>query len=292
MRFSSIRGLSRASVTLALLLSIFAVRPCFADFKFAFISDTQGHDEDGVNDDVLAAVMGRIKSEGVDFILVGGDMVSGTAHTREHANQLSGWKKAMSKYKIPFYAAASNHVIQSETSERVFRSVFEMPQNGPAVLKELVYSFSHDNAHFISIDTEEYGNFHNIGKKQFAWLRRDLKKNRKKVVFVFGHDPAFPVRSHVGGSLDRFPEKRDELWALFRDHDVEAYLCGHEHLYNKSARDGVYQIIAGGAGGGLVAAPENGGFHHYVVVNVKDSGECEVTVKDIDGVVKDSFVLQ
>jgi len=267
------------------------VPPSFADFKLAVISDTQDNDEDGINNGVLSVIMDRIKSENVDFILVAGDMVNGSTRTSEHIKQLRKWKVLMDSYKIPVYCVPSNHVIQSEMSENIFRSVFEMPENGPDGFKELVYSFDYKGAHFVGIDTEEYNNFHDIGEEQFNWLRQDLEQNEKRIVFVFGHDPAYPVSHHKFNSLDRVSSKRDDIWSLFKNCDVEVYFCGHEHLYNKSLHEGVYQIIAGGGGGGLVESPEKGGFHHFVVVNVKDNGTCEVTTIDIDGAVKDSFVI-
>ena len=275
-----------------IILLVFVATPCFADFKFAVISDTQASDEDGINNGVLTAIMDKIKSEHVDFIMVTGDMVDGSTRTSEHIKQLRKWKVFMDGYNIPVYCIAGNHIIQSEMSENIFRAIFEMPENGLDGLKELVYSFDRGKAHFVGLDTDEYKSFHKIGDRQFNWLKSDLEKNKNKIIFIFGHDPAYPIKSHIRSSLDKFPSKRDELWTLFKNYNVKAYFCGHEHLYNKSLHDGIYQIIAGGGGGSLVEKPKTGGFHHFVIVNVKDTGSCEAIVKDINGSVKDAFNIE
>ena len=56
-------------------------------------------------------------------------------------------------------------------------SIFEMPENGPAGFKELIYSFDYENAHFIGLDTDIYSNFHMLGATQLEWLKNDLEKN-------------------------------------------------------------------------------------------------------------------
>jgi 3',5'-cyclic AMP phosphodiesterase CpdA len=279
---------------LALFLFIFfalCAQSAFADFKFAVIGDTQGNNEDGINFKVSGKLMEIIKSEKVDFILVSGDMVTGSNRSSKHIKQLKKWKSFIDAYEISAYCVAGNHVIQSETSEDIFRSIFELPDNGPEDFKELVYSFDYQNAHFVAVHTEEYGNFHNIGEEQFRWLCEDLGKIKNRAIFVFGHDPAYP-RKHINDSLDRFPARRDEMWSLFKEKRVKVYFCGHDHLYDRSLRDGVYQIITGGGGGHLYAAPDEGGFHHFIMVEVRNNGSSTVVVKDIDGAVRDSFIIE
>jgi len=278
---------------LALFLCLFLVvsPSSFADFSFAVIADTQGNNREGTNFKVLKRLMELIKIEKVAFILVCGDMITGSRQSSKHSKELKKWKDFIDGYGIDAYCVASNHLIQSETSDNIFCSLFEFPENGPDGLKELVYSFDYDNAHFVAIDTEEYNNFHDISNSQLEWLRDDLGKNKDKVIFVFGHDPAYP-RIHIKDSLDKFPEKRDALWRLFKENNVKVYFCGHDHLYERSLFEGVYQLIGGGGGGHLHTRPEEGGFYHFIKVEVEDTGLFRVTVKDIDGNVKDYFEVK
>ena len=206
--------------------------------------------------------------------------------------RLLKWKTLIDGYNIPVYIAIGNHEIVGERSEDIFRSIFKMPENSPFGLKELVYSFDHKNAHFVILDTNIYKKFHRLGKTQLDWLKKDLASNKKELVFAFGHEPAYPVGSHKGSSLDAFPAERDEVWSVFQENKVDMYFCGHEHLYNRSINQGMLQVITGGAGARPNVSSKDGGFYHFVIVDVKDNGECEVVVKDNDGVIRDNFVVK
>jgi 3',5'-cyclic AMP phosphodiesterase CpdA len=263
--------------------------PCFADFRFAVIGDTRDNSFDGINVKVMKAILEKIKQEKVDFIIITGDMITGSTKTSVHRDRLKKWKGIIERYGIPFYIGVGNHEIESGLSHDIVKSIFEMPENGPSDFKELVYSFDYKNAHFVMLDTAIFNNFHTIGKIQIEWLEEDLKKNQKKTIFIFGHDPAYPVYSHIGSSLDKDLAQRNELWSMLKKYKVEAYICGHEHLFNRGVYDGIYQVISGGGGAHLAASKEKGGFYNFIIVDVKDNGASLLTVKDIKGSVKDIF---
>lgn len=277
---------------IALIISGLLAVPCFADFRFAVLGDTRDYSSDGINVRVMKAILEKIKAENVDFIIIIGDMITGSTKTDVHRNRLKKWKSIIEKYRIPFYVGVGNHEIESEVSEDIVRSVFEMPENGPSGLKELIYSFDYKNSHFIMLDTAIFNSFHALGKVQMGWLKEDLEKNQKKPIFIFGHDPAYPVYSHIGTSLDKYSIQRDELWSLFERHKVRIYFCGHEHLYNRSIHGDVYQVITAGGGAHLAAPEEKGGFYNFAVVEVKDDGLALIAVKDIKGSVKDIFNIE
>ena len=280
-------------ILIAVVLIVFLLAtPCFADFRFAVLGDTRDYSSDGINIKVMNAILEKIKAENVDFIIIVGDMITGSAKTDVHGNRLKKWKSIIERYEIPFYVGVGNHEIESEVSEDIVRSVFEMPENGPSGLKELVYSFDYKNSHFIVLDTAIFNSFHALGKVQMEWLKKDLETNQKGIIFVFGHDPAYPVHSHIGSSLDKYSAQRDELWSLFKQYKVRVYFCGHEHLYNRSVYKGVYQIITAGGGAPLVVPEKKGGFNNFVVVEVKDDGSTIVTVRDLRGSVKDIFNIE
>jgi hypothetical protein len=85
-------------------------------------------------------------------------------------------------------------------------------------------------------------------------------------IFVFGHEPAFPIGGHLDDCLPDVGwflkdtsdssrlihiEERDRFWGMLETYDVDAYICGHEHNYGRQSVDGVYQIVSGGAGAPL-----------------------------------------
>jgi len=132
-----------AVITIVFLLAT----PCFADFRFAVLGDTRDYSSNGINVRVMKAILEKIKAENVDFIIIVGDMITGSTKTDAHRDRLKKWKSIVEGYRIPFYIGVGNHEIESEVSEDIVRSVFEMPENGPSGLKELVYSF--DYSHFL-----------------------------------------------------------------------------------------------------------------------------------------------
>ena len=276
----------------AIVILFFIAAPCFADFRFAVIGDTRGDGPDGINVKVFKALLEKIRSEKADFIVVTGDMITGSAKSNIHRDRLKKWKGIIKRYGIPFYIVIGNHEIESEMSEAIIRPVFEMPENGPGALKEIAYSFDYKNTHLVVLDTDIFNNFHSIGEKQSAWLKGDLEKNKNGVIFIFGHEPAYPVSRHIGSSLDKHSAERDRLWDDFKRYKVSVYFCGHEHLYNKSIHDGVYQVITAGGGAPLYAPEEKGGFYHFVIVDVKDNGSIDITVKDINGFTRDIFNIE
>jgi len=277
---------------IAAIILLLISAPCFADFRFAVMGDTRDDSDNGINIKVMKAILEKIKSEDVDFILVTGDMITGSAKSVIHRNRLKKWKGIIERYGIPFYVAVGNHEIESELSENIVRSVLEMPENGPEGLKELAYSFDFKNAHFAAIDTDIFNNFHLVEEGQMNWLKEDLEKNQDKLIFIFGHEPAYPVARHAGSSLDKYPAERDRLWDEFKRYRVSIYFCGHEHLYNKSLHDGVYQVITAGGGARMYAPKEKGGFYHFALIDVKDSGRAVITIKDIQGKARDIFNIE
>jgi len=132
-------------------------------------------------------------------------------------------------------------------------------QNGPTGCVETTYSWDYGNAHFIVLN--EYWNGGaapgsdvaangDIVTEMYNWLAADLAANTRPVVFVFGHEPAYPFNRHIGDSLDQYPAHRDAFWNLLESEGVHAYVVGHTHYYSKYQKtaDSTWQIDLGNAG--------------------------------------------
>ncbi|MDD4909263.1 MAG: metallophosphoesterase [Candidatus Omnitrophica bacterium] len=266
---------------------------CFAEFSFVVMGDSRSDHgrEDGVNEDVLVKLVDLIKSDRPEFIVFAGDLVcdSNADDIEELRGYFSRWKDIMAAAGAPIYISVGNEDIDKYGSqaEGLIRETFNMPENGPQSLLELAYSFDHQNAHFVVLDTAVGGQQGLVGDEQLEWLKFDLDANNSSIVFVFGHHPLFSLL-HKGNSLDRYPEARGNLLALFKDKGVDVYFCGHEHYFRRDLEDGIFQVVSGGAGAPLhapVEGPEP--FHHYCLVTVKDDGSCYIRAKDIEGNIRD-----
>ena len=132
---------------------------------------------------------------------------------------------------------------------------------GPSATEETTYSFDYGDAHFVQIN-EYYDGLSDTGTDGdvvddlYDWLEADLIATTQPLIFVTGHEPAWPQPDadngrmrHRGDSLDAHPSHRDRFWSLLREHQVTAYLCGHTHNFSAVNIDGVWQLDVGHARG-------------------------------------------
>jgi len=100
-----------------------------------------------------------------------------------------------------------------------------------------------------------------------SWLTERLT-NAPSIVFVIGHEPAFPENRHTTDSLNYYPAERDAFWSLINQHGVHSYICGHTHYYStySDSTGSTVQIDLGNAGN--PGDPEQ----TFAVFDVSDSG--------------------
>jgi len=260
------------------------------DLRIAVASDARGKGPTGINTKVLEPILKHIKAEAPDLVVFPGDLVTGHVKPRAHQLQLETFRGLVRRHlgELPFYALLGNHESGTAAHIRLFRQTFPAPQNGPRGYRGLTYFVRRGGVLLVMLTTDLVGELGMISDRQMAWLERTLAANSDAAhIYVFGHHPAFPAGKHVGMSLDQYPERRDRFWALLRKHRVDAYFCGHEHLYNMTVRQGIYQFILGSAGAKLYRG-FGGEFHHYAVVDV-EGAMTRVTVKDETGKVRRQY---
>ncbi len=258
-------------------------------FKFVAMSDSRGS-YNGVNEPVLSALVTYMLQNHSDakFLLFPGDMVNGSkTNPDETYNQLLNWKRIMSPvYNNPnmiwpkVWVTVGNHEVQHFKDEENFRALFpDVFMNGPNDEKGLSYFFDYNQTTFVFVTSDRwyYGDpddttddrrdWHYI--KHLDWLEETLKAARdrgNKYIFVMSHEPAFPIGGHLRDALPNlgmnltlpldstrlwYLNQRDEFWRILKEYNVNAYICGHEHIYGRQTVNGVYQIVAGSCGAPL-----------------------------------------
>lgn len=269
---------------LLVVLLIAASMPSFA-WKFASIADSRGSDN-GVNKEVFTKIINRINAEGVDLVVFQGDAVSGTKDDAALASQMNSWLSIMRKLNCPWYYTPGNHEVQTPTAqENVLRKKVKQQTDGPVSDTGFAFSFDHQNAHFVLLNSDHYGKWHHV---QTDWMVQDLAKTGKTHVFVMAHDPAYPAGPHKKSSLDAYPDERDAFWKAMEKRGVDMYLCGHEHLYQRTKHGSIIQVINGSCGAPLYKDDNSISKYHYVIVDVNgDSVKCEA--KDENGEVFDTW---
>jgi 3',5'-cyclic AMP phosphodiesterase CpdA len=223
---------------------------------------------------------------------------------KESLDHFSALQKQYLGPSIPLYPLIGNHEAVGPDAVKIFKDHFGITHEAPLDSAQLVYTVELGRSLFIILATDYYSRDqnklieHTLSGGQKEWLEKTLsdKSPQFSSVFVIGHEPAFSVlgaaKNHPVG-LDRFPDARDEFWAILKKYGVKAYICCHEHLYQASKHDGVWQIVSGGAGAPL-APLKFGGFFHYALLKIpmKSGAAPKLTIVDLDGVVKHEVVLE
>ncbi len=243
-------------------------------FTFAVLGDTRS----GGND--YSEIVRRVMEHRPDFVAHTGDMVNSPKKTL----WADFWEQSR-PITVPYFLTVGNHDVRDKKTEELYKEQVDLPGN------KLYYSFAVGNSLFVFLDSNIPGQERKITGEQYAWLEQVLSTSGSEHTFVFVHHPLYPEKAagyHYGGSLDRYPEERDRLEALFKKYRVTIVFTGHEHLYLRKKVDGVTHVITGGGGAMLYSEEEKGGFYHFVLVTVNGS-EVKGEVIDIRGKVKDTF---
>jgi hypothetical protein len=107
------------------------------------------------------------------------------------------------------------------------------------------YQFSRGNVDFFALDTtvmlpgydscyKERKDFaHQETQKQIEWLDEQLGKSNAKYKVVMGHYPMYCSGKYINRGINA-ELIRAILQPLLVKHQVDAYLCGHEHYYERS----------------------------------------------------------
>lgn len=255
-------------------------------FSFAILGDAQ-YAKPGVYGGLQKAVK-QITQLDPDFVVSIGDQASSCNSKDECRSKLLAWKATLGKYSSKVYPMQGNHDrTGEEKADSAWQEVFNLPTNGPAGFSELAYSFDFKNSHFVVLDSNKPEE-NIINGTQRAWLEQDLGKNKQTNTFVFFHDPAYPVSSKIGESLDVKPKERDALWEIITRHKVTAVFVGHEHIHSRRQVNGVYQFGFGNTESFDHEMPKAGMAEYayqgqtFGIVEVKDK-EITVKVYTVDG---------
>ncbi|MCX6168145.1 MAG: metallophosphoesterase [Ignavibacteriales bacterium] len=162
------------------------------------------------------------------------------------------------------YAVVGNHDIENPESIEYLRAMnrgnISLPnivRKGPAGSEETTYSFDYGDVHFVVLNVYYDGKADNaadgnIAPELLSWFENDLKLNKKKHVFVFGHEPLFPVLDmetgtvrHEGDALDKYPLNTLKFEQVLQKYKVTAYLSGHVHCASYSSINGIWLLNSG-----------------------------------------------
>jgi hypothetical protein len=266
--------LSHAGPVREVSQSVERVKSIEPPLQFAILGDSRDGEK------VFTQLIQKILKRDPHFIIHLGDMIS-----RPDEKEWKRFFEISKAIDIPFFPVIGNHEVADTTrGEEIYRKQFDLPGG------KTYYAFREAGALFVILDSEKGRG--QILEEQRMWLDETLSSSEEKFKLVFLHRPLFlPVGSiKLGRSMDKHPLARDDLHQLFVKTGVKAVFQGDDHRYDRMVKDQILYIITGGGGAPIYALKDAGGYFHYVWVSVQ-KGRVEGEAVDLDGQIKDRFVI-
>lgn len=236
------------------------------------------------------AVVRRLEPQ-PEFILFPGDEIIGLtpdadalrAQWRHWLDTEMAW---LDRAAIPIWHTTGNHTTYDLTSEAVFRTLLDLPKNGPPGQAGLSYFVRRDDLLMVFVNTLWSG-LGGEGHVEIDWLEGTLRAHgdaRHKL--VLGHHPVFPVNGFTGTYQREIGhEYARPFWDILVSENVLAYLCSHILAFDVQAHRGVLQVCTAGAGTAH-RMPEGIEYLHCVQAALDEQG-LRYQVLDIDGAVRE-----
>lgn len=260
--------MAKKSIIFLLFVVLFFCPLLAGAVPFVIVSDTHV----GAEDSLYAPFIKRIEEERLKVIFHTGDAIDIPGNEDQWARffALTGQGKTL-------YLAPGNHDMAGRKGFQVYGHLFPAPY----------YSVAHGDTLFLLLSTDLPGEQAKVTGGQLAWLSSELERPFPHK-FVFFHRPLYPFVPLRG--LDRYQEFRDVLHRLFVEKGVSAVFSGHDHIYVRTARDGVLYVILPALRGQQRFTTKNGQ-PGYVVGTMK-GGRYSFTLKDLHGSVMDEFAVE
>jgi len=214
-------------------------------FAFIFLSDTQANPEIGDYVPFGGLLELALSHESRPKLLVlGGDNVNNGNSAEEWD---AFWKATGENLEDVFVASvAGNH-----DNSQLLAQQFDYPQTAPKKNTEgFFYTFTRSNVFFIMLDSNIMG----AGNaSDVEWLSEQLASSVAKEAdwrIAVLHHPFWPV-ANVPRDTQRAEIMRDKFLPVLEEYGIDLILCGHQHVYSRTApmrgedisEDGIIQIM-------------------------------------------------
>jgi 3',5'-cyclic AMP phosphodiesterase CpdA len=223
------------------------------------ISDLQfgtGKAEKNDSDACARRLVEQVARQQPDFVIHSGDHIHGAVNNskEEKARVKEYWadyQQAVKDLKkvCPIFSVPGNH---DQTGGDLSLKTY-LRQTG-RMAKPPYYGVTVKGVHVLNLDVVPWrhrGGFVK-GSPQEKWLRRHLRRRRQaRCLVAVGHYPIFMspwIYHNVDPSLgyDEATQEPGVLLPLLLEAQVDLYLCGHLHVYERSRYKGLTQVMAGG----------------------------------------------
>lgn len=310
--YCSCGGRVRAQLFI-ILMWIFALPLCSLEkkeTKVVIIGDGIANLEDSRESEAFIALLKKVNESKPEAVFFTGNFIAGLEQSTS-VESLKSLKKKLKQFiqvvqkelgaRVKIYPVIGNHTFVNSQAVQVFKDLFKIHNSAPLAPYQWAYSVELNQAQFIVLATglfeRKYLGYRDFGKSMplLDWVEKELRSDadRIKYRFVISHLPAFSSRSSEGiyVGLDKDPNRRDAFWSILKNYHVLAYFSSHEPIYDRSNREGVWQIISGGAGEKTSDEDLSNIFQHYLLITIPEGKAQNPFLKSIgiNGKVWDEF---
>lgn len=193
-------------------------------FSFIYMSDTQADPEtrDYTTWGQLLPLAAQDESRPA-FIMIGGDLVNDGNDPQEWDDFFAAGGEALKRLRI--YPARGNH-----DNTELYKTRFDLPDNGPEGKKEAFYSFDYQDAHFTVLDSNAMGA---ARQEDIDWLQKDLSGTDKTYKIVMFHHPPY-LAADIPKDRNRARIIQIAFVPVMEAAGVDLVLCGHQHVYMRT----------------------------------------------------------
>lgn len=282
------------------------------EIKVVIIGDGISNLEDRGELESFKTLLKKVKENSPDALFFNGNFIAG-AEQSTSLESLKNLEQRLKKFiqlvhqqlgrQVKIYPVIGNHTFVNSQAVDLFRKLFNIGDAAPLEPYQWAYSVRLNHAQFVVLASglfeSKYRGYRSFWKSMplLDWLEKELRtgSDQIKYRFVIGHLPAFSSRSTEGIfiGLDQDPNRRDAFWSVLKGSHASAYFSSHEPIYDRSNRDGVWQIISGGAGEEAVELELGNTFQHFILIKIPQDRSQKPILKSIDvnGKVWDEFEM-
>ena len=196
--------------------------------RFVAIADTGSGDR---NQYAVAEAMERYRQKHpYSLVILAGDNIYDHGEIEKIAAVFEKPYQTLLKAGVKFRAALGNHDIRTDNGDpQVKYPGFNM--------KQRYYTFQEQEVQFFVLDTNGNADW----DAQLAWLEQELSRSKATWKVVSGHHPIYS-----SGHYNTNPEFVKIFTPLFKKYQVQLYINGHEHHYERTRSiDGTTYLITG-----------------------------------------------
>ena len=235
-------------------------------YKFAVLADSH---KDAAS---LERALKQVKSEGVQFIVMMGDLSDvGTVE------ELTATKEVLDASGIQYYANPGDHDLWDSRDK-----VSDPPKNFVDVFGKTYQSFSYDMVRYILIYNSD--NYLGLDGVQLQWVEDELSRaeteDAPELTFVFAPTPLYhPSSDHVMGKVTpKLVSQAEHLATTFKRGGVDMVFSADTHFYSKfiEPKNELSMMTVG-----AVTSERNPQAPRFAIVEVLEGGEFNVIETEV-----------